>query len=84
MTSEPIIVRRRAAARTSRICENNFVASSGPARGNRKGAGARQGNANALKHGYSTAARIARRRELAALLRDARALVARAKREMAR
>jgi uncharacterized protein YjcR len=37
--------------------------------------GAPKGNKNALKHGYYTAESIARRREIAQMLRDARALL---------
>jgi hypothetical protein len=37
--------------------------------------GAPKGNTNALKHGHYTATAIARRREIARVLREARALV---------
>jgi uncharacterized protein YjcR len=37
--------------------------------------GAPKGNKNALKHGHYTAEAIARRREVANMLREARALV---------
>src|ERR1700687_1144452 len=58
---------------------NNFVAeaSGGPNRGNRKGAGARRGNSNALRHGMRSAAHRERRAELRNLLANARALRAR-------
>jgi hypothetical protein len=37
--------------------------------------GAPRGNKNALKHGYYTAKAIARRREIAKMLRDAKAVL---------
>jgi hypothetical protein len=58
MSQVAIIRRRRAGRGDALVRENNFVA--GPDRGNRKGAGARRGNANALVHGIYSAARRAR------------------------